>query len=136
MESAQRRWYQHRLRMLLFLVGAAVVFVGLVKWYPRRPSPAYRTLSEILKHYNGSELVQEPDRPGPYEIIAAPHSWVSGPVVGSFRANGKTRRFSVSGIPGNELCVVGLVPQAGGEPTYLVLKRKAEPSPLIGRTSK
>jgi hypothetical protein len=135
-ESGQRRWYQRRLRILLFIVAMAAVFLGLVKWYPPRPSHTYRTLSEILEYYNGSELVQEPDRPGPYEIIAAPNSWVSGPVVGSFRANGETRRFSVSAIPGNELCVVGLVPQEGGGPTYIVLKRKAEPGPLTGRTSK
>ena len=69
MESGQRRWYQRRLRMLLCIVGVAAVFVGLVEWYPHRPSPTYRTLSEILKYYSGSELVQEPDRPGPYEII-------------------------------------------------------------------
>ncbi len=136
MGSGQRRWYKHRLRILLCIVAVAAVYVGFVRWYPRRPSPAYRTLSEILKSYKGSDLVQEPDRPGPCEIIAAPNSWVSGPVVGSFRANGETRRFSVSAIPGNELCVVGLVPREGGGPTYIVLKRKAESGPLAGRTSK
>jgi hypothetical protein len=133
--SGQRRWYQRR-RMLLCIVAVAVVCVGFVKWYSHLPSPAYRTLSEILKYYSGSELVQEPDRPGPYEIIAAPNSWVNGPVVGSFRANGETRRFSVSAIPGYELCVVGLVSREGGGPTYVVLKRKAEQDPSTSRRSK
>ncbi len=41
---------------------------------------------------------------------------------GAFFANGKTRRFHIPGVPGQAFRVVGLDPQDGGEPTYIVLK--------------
>ena len=87
--------------------------------------------------YDGFELVQEPDRPGPYEDMGATCSGRGEPLAGSLWANGETRKFHVPGVPGVEFRVVGLFPQDGDEPTYIVLKRHATPaSPVVGQSTK
>jgi hypothetical protein len=134
----KRHWRRYSLRGLLFLIIMALVAWGLVKWpFHASPSP-YHTLPEILSRYPGWELVQGPDRPGPYETIGAPSSTsgIGGGVSGSFWAHGEAaRKYNIPGIPGYELCAVGLVPQGGGGPTYVVLKRKPSRN-QVGNTAK
>lgn len=129
------RWYHYRLRALLVVGIGAALAMGVAKWHSPEPGPKYRTLPEVLasKAYVGFDLVQEPDRPGPYEDMGASCAGPGEPLAGSFWANGKTRKFHVPGVPGEEFRVVGLIPQDGSEPTYVVLKRHTAP---LGRSTK
>ena len=103
-----------------------------------RTAPTFHTLTEVLASgkYAGFDLVQEPDRPGPYQDMGDVAAGKGEPVTGSFWANGKTRKFQVSGVPGKELRVVGLIPQTGGEPTYVVLRRHVAPTAPVGQSAK
>jgi hypothetical protein len=68
----KRHWRRYGLRALLLVIAVALVAWGLVKW-PFNAWPSnYHTLPEILRQYPGWELIEGPDRPGPYETIAAP----------------------------------------------------------------
>ena len=58
------------------------------------------------------------------------------PVSGSFWANGKACRFHVAGVPCEEFRVVGLIPQQGGEPTYIVLRLHTAPPSPVGQSTK
>jgi hypothetical protein len=129
------RWYQRRLRTLLVVGITAALAMGVARWHSHEPRPTYRTLPEVLAagNYAGFDLVQEPDRPGPYEDMGATCAGTGESLSGSFWANGKTRKFHVPGVPGEEFRVVGLVPQDGGEPTYIVLRRHAAPASAEGR---
>ena len=119
----------------MLTVAIAGVF-GIGRRYFQSSSSVYHTLSEILATHSDWDVVQEPDRPGPYQIMLPPGPWQVGPVSATFRTNGQMRRVHVPAIQGHELCVVGLLPQQGGEPTYLVLKRKAEQSSPPGQTTR
>jgi hypothetical protein len=134
----ERRWYQYRLRTLLLVLVATAMAMGVAKWQFHEPRSRYRALPEVLasRKYEGFDLVQEPDRPGPYEEMGANCAGQGEPISGSFWANGKNRKFHVPGVPGEEHCVVGLVPQDGGEPTYIVLKRRATPASPVGQSTK
>ena len=134
----ERRWYWHRLRTLLLVLVATALAMGVAKWHFHEPRPGWHTLPEVLASgkYDGFGLVQEPDRPGPYEEMGATCAGKGEPLSGSFWANGKTRRFHVPGVPGEEFRVVGLVPQDGGEPTYIVLKRHAAAASPVGQSAK
>ena len=112
--------------------------MGVAEWHFHEPHSAYRTLPEVLASgkYGGFDLVQGPDRPGPYEDMGATCAGKGESLSGSFWANGKTRKFHVPGLPGEEFRVVGLVPQAGGEPTYIVLKRHTAPASPVGQSTK
>ena len=134
----QPRWYQYRLRTLLVVVIAIVLATGVAHWHSRGPRPTYRTLPEILASgkYDGFDLVQKPDRPGPYEDMGATPAGKGEPLSGSLWANGKTRKYHVPGVPGEEFRVVGLIPQDGGEPTYVVLKRHTAPAAAVGQSTK
>ena len=101
--------------------------MGVAEWHFHEPHPNYRTLPEVLASgkYNGFDVVQGPDRPGPYKDMEATCAGPGEPLSGSLWANGKSRRFHVPGVPGEEFRVVGLIPQDGGEPTYVVLKQRA-----------
>jgi hypothetical protein len=120
------RWYQYSLRSLLVVVTLGLLATSLAKWYFSEPPPVYRTLPEILalyQQFGRFDLVRSPDRPGPYMLLGACCTAGEGqPVSGSFFANGKTRKFHIPGVGGQEFRVVGLVPLDGGEPTYAVLK--------------
>ena len=67
------RWYRYRLRTLLLVVIAAVAAMGVARWHFPDPHPAYHTLPEVLASgkYDGFDLVQGPDRSGPYEDMGA-----------------------------------------------------------------
>jgi hypothetical protein len=132
------RWHQYRRRALLFVLIAAALAMGVAGWHFREPRPDRGTLSEVLAagKYDGFDVVQAPDRPGPYKDIGATSARPGEPLSGSFWANGKTRRFHLPGVPGEEFRVVGLIPQDGGEPTYVVLKRRAAPASPVGQTTK
>jgi hypothetical protein len=134
----ERRWYQHRLRTLLLVLVATAMGMGAVNWHFHEPRPTYRTLPEVLTsgNYDGFDLVERPDRPGPYKDIGALRAGKGEPLSGSFWANGKSRKFHIPAVPDEELCVVGLVPQDGGEPTYIVLRRHAAPTPPVGQSPK
>jgi hypothetical protein len=120
-----RRWQRYRLHTLLVVVIGAALAIGIAKWQFRAARPTYRSLPEVLAQGNCGDfdLVQGPDRPGPYEDMGAVPARKGEPIFGSFSANGKTRKVHVPGVPGEEFRVVGLLPQSGGEPTYIVLKR-------------
>ena len=131
-------WYQYRRRTLLFVLIAAALAMGVAEWHFHEPRSNFRTLPEVLASgkYEGFHVVQGPDRPGPYKDMGATSAGPGEPLSGSFWANGKTRRFHVPGVPGEEFRVVGLIPQDGGEPTYVVLKRRAAPTSPAGPTTK
>jgi hypothetical protein len=113
------------MRTLLLVLMATALALGVAGWPFHPPRSTCHTLSEVLAldKYHGFDLVQGPDRPGPYEDIPAAAAGMGEPLSGSIWAHGKTRRFHVAGAPGEEFRVVGLIPQDGGEPTYIVLKR-------------
>jgi hypothetical protein len=128
------RWNKFRLRTLLVVLVAIGLALAYCQWHLHGPRLNYRTLPEVLASAkcDGFDLVQEPDRPGPY-IDMDPASAENGqPLSGSLWANGKNRKYSVPGVPGAEFRVVGLIPQDGGEPTYIVLKRRTSPASASG----
>jgi hypothetical protein len=134
-----RRWHQYGLRTLLLVLIATALAMGVAnRWHFHGPRPAYRTLPGVLAlgKYDGFDLVQGPDRPGPYEDMGAACVGKGEPLSGSFWANGKTRRFYVPGVPGEEFRVVGLIPQDGGEPAYIVLKRHSAPASAVEQSTK
>jgi hypothetical protein len=134
----ERRWYRYRLRTLLLVLVATALAMGVAGWHFHEPRPACRTLPEVLASgkYDGFDVVQGPDRPGPYVDMGATSAGKGEPLSGSFWANGKTRKFHVPGVPGEEFRVVGLIPQDGGEPTYIVLRRHAVPASPVGQSTK
>jgi hypothetical protein len=136
--SAEPRWRQYRLRTLLLVLIATAMAIGVAAWHLHVPRPSYRTLSELLSSakYDGFDLVQGPGRPGPYEDIGVISAGRGEPLSGSFWASGKSCRFQVPGVPGEEFRVVGLIPQDRGEPTYMVLKRHAAPGLHDGKPTK
>jgi hypothetical protein len=109
-------------RLLLLLVAAAVLAFGLAKWWPQETHPKFRTLTQIVAAQEGFDVAEEPNRPGPYEELGTSRAGVGEPITGSFWANGKSCRFHVPGVAGEEFRVIGLLPQDGGGPTYVVLK--------------
>ena len=132
------RWHRYRLRTLLVVVIAIGLAIGVARWPFHEPHPAFRTLPEVLAlgKYEGFDRVQGPDRPGPYEDMGAACAGKGEPLSGSFWANGKTCRYHVPGVPGEEFCVVGLIPQDGGGPTYMVLKRHVASTAPVGQSTK
>ena len=83
-------------------LAAVAVVLGQGKWFFHEPGAAYRTLPEILAlpDYAGFELVQGPERPGPYECIGTTRGAAGEAVAGSFGAKGKKfSRFSLPGGP-------------------------------------
>jgi hypothetical protein len=112
--------------------------MGVASWHFHQSRPAYRTLPEVLASGDcgGFDLVQGPDRPGPYQEMGAARAGKGEPLSGSFWANGKTRRYHVPGVRGEEFRVVGLIPKDGGEPTYIVLRRHAAPASAAGQSTK
>jgi hypothetical protein len=134
----RRRWREHLLRTLPVILIAAVLATVLARWRSHEGRPTYRTLPEVLAsgNYGGFDVVQRPDRPGPYESMGPVCAGKGEPVSGSFWAHGKTRRFNLPGVPGKEFCVLGLIPRDGGEPTYVVLSRQTAPVPPVGQPTK
>jgi hypothetical protein len=125
-----RRWSKYRVRTLLLVLIATAAAIGVYRWPFHGLPSRIHTLPEVLasSKCHGFELVQGPDRPGPYEDLE-PNSGTSGePLSGSVWANGKSCRYNVAGVPGEEFRAVGLIPQDGGPPTYIVLKRRAAPA--------
>jgi hypothetical protein len=133
--STQGRFHLGR-RSLFLLLSAAILAFGLTKWWPQGNQPSYRTLRQIVAVADGFELTESPDRPGPYQQLGTCGTGIGEPAIGSFWANGKTCRFHVPGVPGEELRVIGLLPQDGGRPTYVVLKRHAVPPPPARESKK
>jgi hypothetical protein len=127
--ASNRPWYRRRLRTLVLVLAAAALAMGVARWNLQGSRSNYRTLSELLASgkNRGFDLVQEPDRPGPYEEMDAVPAAAGEEVTGSFWGNGKNRRFHIPGAPGVEYRVIGLLPQGGGEPTYIVLRRHVAP---------
>jgi hypothetical protein len=118
-----------RRRLLSLSVIAAVLAFGLAKWWPQEKHPKFRTLTQIVAAQEGFDIAKEPNRPGPYEELGTCRAGVGEAAMGSFWANGKNCRFHIPGVAGQELRVVGLLPQDGGGPTYVVLRRHVA-SPL------
>jgi hypothetical protein len=110
-------------RLLLLLVTAAVLAFGLAKWWPQEEHPKFRTLTQIVAAQEGFDVAEEPNRPGPYEELRTSRAGVGEPIIGSFWANNKSCRFHIPGMAEEELRVIGLLPQDGGGPMYIVLKR-------------
>jgi hypothetical protein len=135
--KSKPRWHQYRVRTVLLVLIAIALATGLARSHFHEPRTTYRTLPEVLASgkYAGFDLVQGPDRPGPYEDIGAAVAGKGEPLSGSFWANGKARKFHVPGVPGDEFRVVGLVPQDGGEPTYIVLKRRVAAASPLGQST-
>lgn len=123
-------------RSLLVLLAVAALALGIAKWGSQPKRPNYRTLTEIVDAHPGFDVAQEPDHPGPYEELGTNRPGIREPVIGSFWANGKSCRFHVPGVPGEESRVVGLLPQDGSGPTYVVLKRRVSPTPPAGQAKK
>jgi hypothetical protein len=107
------RWYQYRRRALLFVLIAAALAMGVAGWHFHEPRPNCHTLPEVLASgkYDGFDVVQGPDRPGPYKDMGATCAGPGEPLSGSFWANGKTRRFHVPGVPGQQYLVY--LPEGG-----------------------
>jgi hypothetical protein len=108
-QKPERRWYQYRPRALLMMVLVAIALgTGVAKWHFHEPLPTYRTLPEVLAlgKYDGFDLVQGPDRPGPYKDIGAVAAGKGEPLFESSWANGKTRKFHVPGVSGEAFRVV------------------------------
>ncbi len=120
-----RKRRQLGLGTLLLAVTAIALALGLGKWFIPEWNSKYRTVPEILagQAYHGYELVKGPDRPGPFEEMGADRGGMGEPVSGSFWAKGKSCRFRIPAAPGEDFCVVGLLPPDDG-PTYMVLKRR------------
>lgn len=109
---------------MLLLLLVAILVIGMAAWPYRKPRPAYRSLSDILAGYDDFDLVRGPDHQGPYTVLAAACAGRGEAVSGGFCDNGKTRDFRVPADPGKEFRVVGLAPEDGSGPTYIVLKVK------------
>ena len=90
-------------RLLLLLVTAAVLAFGLAKWWPQEKHPKSRTLTQIVAAHEGFDVAERPNRPGPYEELGTCRAGVGEPAIGSFWANGKSCRFHVAGVAGEEL---------------------------------
>jgi hypothetical protein len=116
-------------RSLLVLLAVAVLALGIAKWGPQGKSSKYRTLAQIVAANDGFVVAKEPDRPGPYEELGTNRPGIGEPAIGSFWVSGKSCRFHVPGVPGEEFRVIGLLPQDGGGPTYVVLKRHVTSTP-------
>ena len=122
------RFYLGR-RLLLPLVAAVVLALGITKWWPQEKHTKFRTQTQIVAAQEGFDIAEEPNRPGPYEELGTCRAGVGESVIGSFWANGKICRVHVPGVAGEELRVVGLLPQDGGGPTYVVLRRQVASAP-------
>jgi len=133
--STQGRFHLGR-RSLFLLLAAAVLAFGLTEWWPQGKHPSYRTLTQIVATAAGFELAESPDRPGPYQQLGTCSTGIGEPAIGSFWANGKTCRFHIRAVPGEELRVICLLPQDSGGPTYVVLKRHIAPKPPAGEPKK
>jgi hypothetical protein len=116
-------------RLLLLLAAAAIVVFGFAKWRPHEKQSKFRTLAEIVAAQEGFAIAEEPSRPGPYEELGACDARAGEAAIGSFWANGKNCRYHVPGTEGDALRVIGLQPEDGGGPTYVVLKRKVASRP-------
>jgi len=123
-------------RSLLVLLVVAVLAVGIAKWGPQGKASRYRTLAQIVAANEGFVVAKEPDHPGPYEELGTNRPGIGEPAIGSFWVSGKSCRFHVPAEPGEELRVIGLLPQGGGGPTYVVLKRKVAPTPPAAQPKK
>jgi hypothetical protein len=123
--NVRRRWFRFFLwSLLVFLWGGAFYTSGGRLHLPGM-NPDYHTLSELLatQKYRGFEVVQEPDRPGPYKDIGMVNAGRGEPVIATFWSiAGKRRSFNIPAMPGEELRVVGLAPESGGEATCVVLR--------------
>ena len=126
--NTKGRFYLGR-RKLLMLVAVAVLAFGLAKWWPQEKHPKSRTLTQIVAAHEGFNVAERPNRPGPYEELGTCRAGVGEPVIGSFWANGKSCRFHIPGVAGEELRVVGLLREDGGGPTYVVLRRQVTSPP-------
>ena len=128
-QNTQRRFNPGR-RLLLLLAAAVVLAFGLGKWWPQEKHPKFRTLTQIVAAQEGFDIAEEPHRRGPYEELGICRAEVGEAIIGSFWANGKNCRFDVPGTAGEELRAVGLLPQDGGGPTYVVLRRHIASPPI------
>ena len=90
-------------RPLLLLLAATALAFGLTQWGSQPKHPRYRTLPQIVAAYDGFAQAEAPDRPGPYEDLGACRAESGEPVTGSFWANGKSCRFHIPAVPGEEL---------------------------------
>jgi hypothetical protein len=133
--DAKGRFHLGR-RPLLVLLAVAALALGIAKWGPQPKRPAYRSLTQIVAAYDGFDVAESPDGPGPYEELGTSRAGIGEAVVGSFWANGKSCRFHVPAVPGEEVRVVGLLPRDGGGPTYVVLKRHVTSTPPAGQPKK
>jgi hypothetical protein len=125
-DPINRRWRRFFLwALLLILIASAAGTSGALHRLPWS-KPGFHTLPELLasNKFRGFELLQEPDRPGPYQEKGVTSAGKGEPVFGSFWADGKQRRFNIAAVPGAELRVVGLMPE-DGELTYMVLRSTA-----------
>ena len=123
-------------RSLFVLLSVAILALGLAKWWPQGKHPTYRTLTEIVAVHDGFDLAEKPDHPGPYKELGVCRAGIGEPVFGGYWADGKNCRFHIPAAPGEKLQVVGLLPQDGSGPTYVVLKRHAVPPPPARESKK
>jgi hypothetical protein len=134
-QNIKERFHLGR-RSLFLLLAAAVLAFGLTNWWPQEKHSTDRTLMEIVAAHDGFDLSEKPDHPGPYKELGVCRAGIGEPVFGSYWAAGKNCRFHIPAVPGEELQVVGLLPQDGSGPTYVVLKRHAVPLPPARESKK
>ena len=112
---------QFRLWTLFVVVAVAVVAAAIARWEFLNPPPAYLTRDEVLEQCSGSDLIREPDVPGPYRVFDSSFG-PPGPRDGLISAAGKTRVYDVPDTRGRSAMVVILVSQNGAL-TYLVVAK-------------
>ena len=133
----RRRWYQYGLRAFLLVLIATVLAMVLTRWHSLGGRSTYRTLPEVLAsgNYGDFDLVQGPDRPGPYESMGPVFAGKGEPVSGSFWANGKLVDFMFLVYPARSFAFRSILRTAASQ-HMLFLRRQTAPAPPVGQSTK
>lgn len=122
--------------VLLLILGAGAAYVALQGGRGKAPGTSgFADLANALraKRLVGWEVVEAPDRPGPYRVADVPPPAFAGrgqPLVMNFRpAGGELRRFDLPASPDFEQAVVALETEGDKTPTFVVLRRAPPPAP-------
>ncbi len=111
------------------LVVAAASIVGFLV-YRQRGAEKYEDFETILeKRYfklgSHPEVLERPDRKGPYAVINILVEHMDSPLSGWVEANGKRRSIAVPAEKGAYIEVVALETEGDGEPTFAILRGHA-----------
>jgi hypothetical protein len=119
-------------RLVLLVLLCAVAGYGALQWRGNKAPGAagFAELPEALraKGFVGWEVVEPPDRPGPYRVsetvppVTAPRGKSAS---SSFTVAGsKPRHFNLSASPEYDQAVVALDTEGDKTPTFVVLRRR------------